>query len=218
VDETSDSDASERRLSLNSGPNGLVPTTKRSTGRQVQSVNLSGRKSLLSFHPYFARWYSQTLPRIHTLTFIPPLRSLWNQSASISTFLKFTRELHPVRTHYSQLVSIADSSKDPAVYPDLELYRPVAAEVKIANPKTMLTPEYPRIHTCTSYRGFGDFANSVFLDSAAYPWFEIYPGHVSAGENSVATSRVVSLPQLPYPQFDLCKITISSCHPLSLIP
>jgi hypothetical protein len=40
-----------------------------------------------------------------------------------------------------------------------------------------------------------------------YPWFEIYPGHVSTGENRVATSRV-TFSVLAYPQFDICKPTI----------
>lgn len=43
---------------------------------------------------------------------------------------------------------------------------------------------------------------STFIDPAIYPWFEIYPGHVSTGENGV-TSRVTL--QSAYPQFDICR-------------
>jgi hypothetical protein len=51
-----------------------------------------------------------------------------------------------------------------------------------------------------------DVADLHFIGHADYPWFEIYPGHVSAGENDVATSRVAPLLQRVYPQFDICRL------------
>jgi hypothetical protein len=62
-----------------------------------------------------------------------------------------------------------------------------------------------------SARGFWDVINSTFIDPAIYPWFEIYPGHVSAGENGAAASRVTFSLQSAYPQFDICGPTIFPC-------
>ncbi len=41
---------------------------------------------------------------------------------------------------------------------------------------------------------------------SVYPWLLIYPGHVSAGQNDDATSRIAPLLQPVYPQFDICRL------------
>ena len=53
----------------------------------------------------------------------------------------------------------------------------------------------------------------TLIDPVIYPWFEIYPGHVSAGENGVASSRVTCSLQSAYPHFDICRRTTFSCYP-----
>ena len=57
-------------------------------------------------------------------------------------------------------------------------------------------------------RPFGVIINSTFIDPAVYPWFEIYPGHVSAGENDATTSHISVSLQPVYPHFDICRLLL----------
>ncbi len=107
----------------------------------------------------------------------------------------------------TNLCGLADPSLliDPAVYPELDLYPPVSAEGIRGIPKTELISQGPRAYMCI-VEAFERLLTCTGTGPSIYPWLQVYPGRVSAGQNNVATSRIVPMLQPVYPQFDICRL------------
>ncbi|KAH9965957.1 hypothetical protein BC827DRAFT_1374293 [Russula dissimulans] len=166
LDETSGSDASDKRLSLNSGLNGLVmPTTKHSTDRQVQSVKMSGHAPLypsLHIYPPVAKhleakriniYLPQVYPRVTPYPAVYPKFDLYPPVVAEERNPKPKTMLAPEYPHIHTYS---------AVYPWFEIYpgHVSAGENAVATsrPVSLPQPLYPHFD----------------LYPAVYPYFDIY--------------------------------------------
>ncbi|KAI9466988.1 hypothetical protein BJY52DRAFT_1347928 [Lactarius psammicola] len=99
--------------------------------------------------------------------------------------------IHLCQSHNYIIPEITESEIliDAAVYPEFELYPSVSVDETDGPITVTLLSPYPRMR----------------IYPIVYPCFEIYPGHISNGENDGVDRFGVSSPQPPvlYPHFDL---------------
>jgi len=166
VDETSGSDALDKRLTVNSGPNGLVmPTTDHSTGRQVQLVSSSGDAPLYpSFDiypsvvkPWETKRINVYLPRVYPR--ITPYPAVYPELDLYPPVVAKEKNANPKTMLTPEYPHIHTYS---AAYPWFEIYpgHVSAGENTVATSRVVSfsKPVYPQFD----------------LYPAVYPYFDIY--------------------------------------------